>query len=118
MADRNRGGDTSTTASSGGQSGTGSMDSSGSGRRGASQWESGSQNTSGWDSACFISPSTTSFMLLTNDGRQIRLDDASNSLGQQRIQSTNRVSQKSKIFRVRVSGDMTGDSIKVNDIQL
>jgi len=116
MADRNRGGDTSTTASSGGQSGTGSMDSSG--RRGASQWESGSQNTSGWDSACFIGPSTTSFMLLTNDGRQIRLDDASNSLVQQRIQSTNRVSQKSKIFRVRVSGDMTGDSIKVNDIQL
>ena len=118
MADRNRGGDTSNTATSGGQSGTGSMDSSGSGRRGGSQWESGSQNTTGWDNACFISPSTTSFMLLTNDGRQVRLDDASNSMVQQKLQSTNRVSSKSKIFRVRVSGDMTGDSVHVNDIQM
>ncbi len=80
--------------------------------------ETGSAEYNSWDNACFISPSTTSFMLLTNDGKQVRLDDASNSLVQQRLQSTNRVSQKSKVFRVRVSGDMTGDSVHVNDIQM
>jgi hypothetical protein len=98
------------------QSGSGNYDSHG--NRGSAQWESGGQGTSGWDTACFISPSTTSFVLLTNDGRQVRLDDASNSMVQQKLQSTNRVSGKSKIFRVRVSGDMTGDSVHVNDIQM
>jgi len=122
MADRDRGGDTQATA---GQSGSASGNQSGNsgnmrGDRGgmSREWETGANGTSGWDNSCFISPTTTSFMLLTRDGRQVRLDDASNQMIQQRISSTNRVSQKSKIFRVRVNGDMTGDSLHVTDIQM
>lgn len=100
MADRERGGDTSATNS------------------GDNYWEHGGPNTGGWDSSCFISPTTTSYVFLTRDGRQLRLDDASNSMIQQRLQSTNRVSQKNKIFRVRVNGDSTGDTLHITDIQM
>jgi len=113
MADRDRGGDTQATTGGGTQSG-GSA-----GMRGGSrEWETGATETGSWDKACFISPTTSSFVLLTRDGRQVRLDDASNQLIQQRISSTNRVSQKSKIFRVRVTGDATGDTLHVTDIQM
>ncbi len=109
MADRERGGDTSATTGS-------QMNDS---NYGAGQgWESGSSNTGQWDKACFISPTTTSFVLLTKDGRQVRLDDASNSMIVQRLTSSNRVQQKSKIFRVRVTGDMTGDTVHITDIQM
>jgi len=109
MADRECGGDTSAT--------TGSQMNDR--KYGAGQnWESGASNTGQWDKACFISPTTTSFVFLTKDGRQIRLDDASNSMVQQRLSSTNRVSEKSKIFRVRVTGDMSGDTLHITDIQM
>jgi hypothetical protein len=108
MADRERGGDTSATTGS-------EMDR----NYGAGQhWETGAGNTGQWDKACFISPTTTSFVFLTKDGRQVKLDDASNSMVQQRLSSTNRVSEKNKIFRVRVTGDMTGDTLHITDIQI
>jgi hypothetical protein len=108
MADRERGGGTS--ANTGSQ-----MDrNSGSGQ----SWESGASNTGQWDKACFISPTTTSFVFLTKDGKQVRLDDASNSMVQQRLSSTNRVQEKSKIFRVRLTGDVTGDTVHITDIQI
>jgi hypothetical protein len=108
MADRARGGDTSATTGS-------EMDR----NYGAGQhWESGASNTGQWDKACFISPTTSLFVFLTKDGRQVRLDDASNSMIQQRLSSTNRVSDKHKIFRVRVTGDMTGDTVHITDIQI
>jgi hypothetical protein len=108
MADRERGGDTSATTGS-------EMDRNyGAGQ----QWESGAGNTGQWDKACFISATTTSFVFLTKDGRQVKLDDASNAMVQQRLSSTNRVSEKNKIFRVRVTGDVTGDTLHITDIQI
>jgi len=104
MADRDRGADTQATASG-----------SASGGR---EWEAGGTGANNWDKACFISPTTSSFVLLTQDGRQVRLDDASNQLIMQRLQSTNRVSQKGKIFRVRVNGNMSGDTLHATDIQM
>jgi hypothetical protein len=109
MADRVRGGDTSATSGS-------QMNDRSYGAR--QHWESGASNTGQWDKACFISPTTTSFIFLTKDGRQIRLDDTSNSMVQRRLSSTNRVSEKNKIFRVRVTGDMTGDTLHITDIQI
>jgi hypothetical protein len=109
MADRERGGDTSAT--------TGSQMADqryGEGQ----QWESGAGETGQWDRACFISPTTTSIIFLTKDGRQVRLDDASNAMVVKRLSSTNRVAQKSKIFRVRVNGDMTGETLHIVDIQM
>jgi hypothetical protein len=138
MADRNRGADTSSTMSSN----TSGSNTSGSNTYGSNNsnntygsnnggwnsadrvgsanqdWERGGQNTSGWDRACFITPTTSSFVFLTQDGRQLHLDSASNSLIQQRLQSTNRVSEKNKIFRVRVNGTMSGDTLHVTDIQI
>ncbi len=99
MADRDRGGNTSATT-------------------GTSQWESGSVKTGSWDKGCFISPTTTSFVLVTKDGRQMRLDDASNSMVSQKLSSANRVSEKSKIFRVRVTGDMSGETVHITEIQI
>jgi hypothetical protein len=109
MADRDKGGDTNAT--------TGSQMADR--NHGAGQeWQSGASNTGQWDKGCFISPTTTSFVFLTKDGRQVRLDDASNSMVQQKLSSSNRVQQKSKIFRVRVNGDMTGDTLHITDIQM
>jgi hypothetical protein len=108
MADRERVGDTSATT------GSQMVDRNYAGQ----ELQSGASNTGQWDKACFISPTTTSFVFLTKDGRQVKLDDASNSLVQQRISSTNRVSQKNKIFRVRVTGDLTGDTLHITDIQI
>jgi len=120
MADRERGGDTQATTGAAGSNSANSATSGMSGdRAGMSQdWETGAAGTGNWDKACFISPTTSSFVLLTRDGRQVRLDDASNQLVMQRLQSTNRVSQKSKIFRVRVNGTATGDTVHVTDIQM
>jgi len=44
--------------------------------------------------------------------------DASNQMIVERISSKNRVSQKNKIFRVRVNGDLTGDTLHVTDIRM
>jgi hypothetical protein len=75
-------------------------------------------NAGNWDRSCFISPQSTSFVLYTQDGRVIRLDDASNQKVLGQLQSTGRVSTMNKIFRVRVSGTMTGDQFTITDIQI
>jgi hypothetical protein len=110
MADRDRGGDTSATS----KSGEVRTADSAKGR----QWESGASNTGSWDKGCFISPTTTSFVFLTKDGKQLKLDDASNSIVSQKLSSANRVSEKSKIFRVRINGDMSGDTVHITDIRM
>ena len=101
MAGRDRGADTSATT--GGKKG---------------EWESGGANAKGWDKECFISPATSSFVFVTKDGKQLNLDDASNSMVSQRLSSSNRVSEKSKVFRVRITGDMTGETVHITEIQM
>ena len=75
-------------------------------------------NAGSWDKSCFIGPQSTSFVLHTQDGRMIRLDDASNQKIAQQLQSTGRVSSMNKIFRVRVNGSMSGDQMTISDIQM
>ncbi len=75
-------------------------------------------NYGNWDRTCFISPSSTSFVLQLQDGRTVRLDDASNQMVTNRLQSTGRVQSTNKIFRVRVHGTMDGDVLHVTDIQI
>jgi hypothetical protein len=77
-----------------------------------------STNYGNWDRTCFISPSSTSFVLQLQDGRTVRLDDASNQIVTNRLQSTGRVQSTNKIFRVRVHGTMDGDVLHVTDIQM
>ena len=110
MADRDRGGDTSATSKI---SEVWTADNA-KGR----QWESGASNTGSWDKGCFISPTTSSFVFLTKDGMQLKLDDSSNSMVSQKLSSSNRVSEKSKIFRVRVTGDMSGETVHITDIRM
>jgi hypothetical protein len=71
-----------------------------------------------WDKSCFISPSSHSFVLMTQDGRKLRLDEASDQMVVNRLQSTDRVQNMNKIFRVRVKGTVDGDAIHINDIQI
>jgi collagen type VII alpha len=71
-----------------------------------------------WNDSCFITPTTTSFMLHTQDGRMIRLDDSSNSKVVSQLQNTQRVQDAHKIFRVRVSGSLSGDQFSVTNIEM
>jgi hypothetical protein len=71
-----------------------------------------------WTSSCFITPTSTSFVLHTQDGRMIRLDDASNSRIVSQLQNTQRVQNAHKIFRVKVRGSMSGDQFSITDIEM
>lgn len=75
-------------------------------------------NYAKWEKSCFISPSTTSFVLQMQDGRTIRLDDASNQMIVERLQSTGRVQSTNKLLRVRVHGTMDADVLHITDIQM
>ena len=75
-------------------------------------------NYAKWDKSCFVSPSTSTFVLQMPDGRTIRLDDASNQKIVERLQSTGRVQSTNKLLRVRVHGTMDGDVLHITDIQI
>jgi hypothetical protein len=75
-------------------------------------------NYANWDKSCFISPSTSTFVLQMQNGRTVRLDDASNQMIVERLQSTGRVQSTNKLLRVRVHGTMDGDVLHITDIQM
>jgi len=74
--------------------------------------------TGSWDQSCYISPTSSSFVLQLQDGRTLKIDDAGNSRINSQLQSTGRVSSKNKVFRVKVTGSVDGDTIRVTDIQM
>ncbi len=71
-----------------------------------------------WDRSCFVSPSSSSFVLQLQDGRTMKIDDAGNSRISSQLQSTGRVSTKNKVFRVKVTGTAEGDTLHITDIQM
>lgn len=71
-----------------------------------------------WDRTCFISPTSSSFVLKLQDGRTVKIDDAGNSRISSQLQSTGRVSSMNKVFRVKVTGSVEGDTIHISDIQM
>jgi len=71
-----------------------------------------------WDRSCFISPTSSSFVLQIQDGRTMKIDDAGNSRISSQLRSTGRVSTKNKVFRVKVTGSAEGDTIHLSDIQM
>ncbi len=75
-------------------------------------------NAQNWDKSCFISTNSSSFALQLQDGRRVNIDAAGNSKISSQLQSTGRVSSKSKVFRVRVKGSMEGDTLHLTDIQI
>ena len=75
-------------------------------------------NYANWEKSCFVSPSTSTFVLRMPDGRTIRLDDASNQMVVERLQSTGRVQSTNKLFRARVHGTMDGDVLHITDLQI
>jgi hypothetical protein len=52
------------------------------------------------------------------NGRTVRLDDASNQMIVERLQSTGRVQSTNKLLRVRVHGTMDADVLHITDIQM
>lgn len=70
------------------------------------------------DASCRITSSTQAYALRMDDGRIVRFDEASNAKIQQQLQSGDRLSHKSKIFRVKVNGSMQGDTIQATDVQI
>ena len=68
-------------------------------------------NGGNWDSSCFVSPSTSSFVLQLQDGRTMKIDAAGSSKIASKLQSSGRVSTKNKVFRVKVTGSAEGDTI-------
>ncbi len=77
----------------------------------------GSNNSGQWDSSCFITPRTTSYVLLLQDGRRVNIDSAGNSRIASQLSSTNRVASSTRIFRAKVTGGLQGDTLTVNDIE-
>ena len=84
-------------------------------QRGNNSATTGSGN---WDRSCYISPASSSFVLQLQDGRTVKIDDAGNSRISSQLQSTGRVANVKKVFRVMVTGTMDGDTIHLTDIQM
>ncbi len=78
-------------------------------------YKGGSAN---WDRSCFISSSSSSFSLQLQDGRTVKIDDAGNQRISSQLQSTGRVSTMNKVFRVKITGSLEGDTIHITDIQM
>ena len=68
--------------------------------------------------SCQISNQTASFALRLRDGRLIPFDDASNSKIASQLQSTNRLGDKTKVFRVVVKGALQSDRISLDSIKI
>ena len=81
-------------------------------------WIAAEKIAGNMDKACHISSQTTSFALRLPDGRMIPFHEASNSKIASQIQSTNRLGDKTKIFRVIVTGSMQGDRISLESLKL
>jgi hypothetical protein len=71
-----------------------------------------------WARSCFISPSTTAFVLKLKDGRILSFDSGSDSQIVSQLQSSNRVQNMDKIFRARVKGNVDGDVIHLTSIKM
>ena len=76
------------------------------------------QGSNSWDRSCFISPSSSSYILQLQDGRKVRLDNAGNRRVTDQLKSASRVSKSNKIFRVKVTGTMDGETLHVNDLKM
>ena len=81
-------------------------------------WIAAEKIAGNMDKTCHISSQTTSFALRLPDGRIIPFSEASNSKIASQIQSTNRLADKTKIFRVIVAGSMQGDRISLESLKL
>ena len=81
-------------------------------------WIAAEKIAGNMDKTCHISSQTTSFALRLPDGRMIPFSEASNSKIASQIQSTNRLGDKTKIFRVIVTGSMQGDRITLESLKL
>jgi len=79
------------------------------------KYQGGSAN---WDRSCFISSSSNAFSLQLQDGRTVKIDDAGNQRINSQLQSTGRVSTMNKVFRVKITGSLEGDTIHITDIQM
>lgn len=75
-------------------------------------------DSSNWDRSCFIGTKTSEFALQTTDGRVLRFDGDANSQIRSKLDSSSRVATKNKIFRVRVTGSVEGDTVHLTDIVL
>lgn len=75
-------------------------------------------NVNNWDKSCFISTTSNAYVLQLQDGRTLKIDDEGATRISSQLQSTGRVASKNKIFRVKVTGDINGDSIHITDIQM
>lgn len=73
-------------------------------------------NTSNWDKACFISARTSEFVFQSPDGQALKVDSAGNQQIKSMLDSSSRVANKNKIFRVKVSGTVEGDTIHVTNV--
>jgi hypothetical protein len=74
--------------------------------------------SSNWDRSCFISPTSSAFVLKLQDGRMVKIDDAGNARISLQLQSTGRVSSMNKVFRVKITGSMEGETLRITDIQM
>ena len=55
---------------------------------------------------------------MLQDGRKLHLDQASDQMVVNKLQSTDRVQNMNKVFRVRVNGSINGDTVHISDIQI
>lgn len=69
-----------------------------------------------WDKSCYIGKSTSSFTFQTKDGRMLHFDSDGDSKIKSQLDSSSRVASKSKIFRVKVTGSVDGDTIHLTNI--
>ena len=81
-------------------------------------WLNAQKTAASLDNSCQIGNKTASFALRLPDGRMIPFDDASNRKIGNQIQSTNRLGNMTKIFRVVVQGTMEGDRISMDSIKI
>jgi hypothetical protein len=75
-------------------------------------------DSANWDRSCFISTATNEFSFHTSDGRFLKFDSSGNSQIKSQLDSSNRVSSKSKIFRAKVDGSVDGETIKLSNIKM
>ena len=90
----------------------------GNGGNGGNGWARAQRVASQMPDSCRITTSTSTFALRLRDGRMVRFDDASNAKIQQQLQSRGNLEHSKKIFRVVVKGNMQGDTIALDSIQM
>ena len=81
-------------------------------------WIAAEKIAGNMDKACHISSRTTSFALRLPDGRMIPFYEPSNPKIATQIQSTDHLGDKTKIFRVIVTGSLQGGRIRLESLKL